>query len=421
MSGATAEAEADLMPWDDEPTAPEAEPRDHIREAVASAFLSLTGKPASEADILAFSSAVHERAVVAEATRLVKASTEQASKATASIRTGPPLATNVADYLSGVPTEIPWLAPPFVYFGGISLLAGIWKGGKSTLLAQLMLARESETQFLGQDIPNGPTLYITEEGGIPVRYKVGDLKKLYIIDRRSAVTSETSFDGLQGEIRAWCATVKDPALILIDTLAVWAEIEDENTPGQLTKVLNGLAVLAQETGAAIILVDHIRKEGGTHGRGIRGSGAKAATVDIFATLDRPDRGEKTDRVLSLEGRVIQPQDLRLSFEPYSKTYSVIDKKELEQDEMDQLLVGIPEVGEGLGITDLMKLWDKDRRHTAAKADWLVNATRLKMKSGKRPGNNANLNLYWAIPRPDAGTSDSVGTRMEAIMALEATA
>ena len=303
---------------------------------------------------------------------------------------------NIVEYLADVPDNPPWLIKPLTYFGGVTLMAGIWKGGKSTLAMQLMRARETGEMFLEDRIITGPTVLVTEEGGIAIKHKAGGMSRLLILDKREATIRAMSFDDLLTALETFCAGQNEPALIVIDTLAVWGDIEDENDSVEVTTCIRKLAVLAQQTGAAILLIDHVRKDGGTHGRGIRGSGAKASTVDIYAVLDYPTSGNTvTDRVLDLEGRVIDPTALRLSFDPMSRRYDVIDRDDAALEEIERLLEVVPHDGPGMPVTKLALVWDMARKTAERKAAWIIEKGRMRRETGKI--GHADGWLYWAIP------------------------
>jgi hypothetical protein len=303
---------------------------------------------------------------------------------------------NVVAYVANVPDDVPWVAKPLAYFGGVSLWAGIWKGGKSTLAAQMQRARETGEAFLGWPVPTGPTVLVTEEGGVPVKHKVGNLLQLDILDRRSAVMAGLDFDGVCAALRAYCEAQSMRVAIFIDTFAVWGDLEDENDAPEVTAAISKLTMLAQETSAAIVLVHHNRKDGGAHGRGIRGSGAIPATVDIFATLDRlDDKTTSTDRILRIEGRVIEPTVLHLLFDLETKTYTLQDDGEALRDELETWLVKVPADGDGLAYTELTDTWGISRGGTYARVEMLLKLGRMRQARGKR--GNATAQLHWSIP------------------------
>ena len=83
-----------------------------------------------------------------------------------------PLIVGIDAYRANVPSVIPWVCRPIAYLGGVSLIAGPPKAGKSTLAAQLQRCRETGERLFGVwDVTTGPTLLVTEEGGAAVVYK----------------------------------------------------------------------------------------------------------------------------------------------------------------------------------------------------------------------------------------------------------
>jgi RecA-family ATPase len=228
-------------------------------------------------------------------------------------------------YRAAVPATVPWVVEPLAYAGGVTLIAGPPKAGKSTLAAQLERCRETGLPLFGRwPVTIGPTLLVTEEGGVAVVRKTDGLRDLDVLDRRAA--GERSWEDVLGLIREWCEA-HPAALVVIDTLAVWAGITDENDAAQVTAAIAPIMLLAQETNASIVLVHHTRKGGGDNGEAIRGSSAILATVDVAAELSR-DSPESDDRWLDVQGRVLLPDRHRLAFDRDSGTYSLVDRTRL---------------------------------------------------------------------------------------------
>ncbi|MGH2465416.1 MAG: bifunctional DNA primase/polymerase [Candidatus Limnocylindrales bacterium] len=303
---------------------------------------------------------------------------------------------NVVEYNAKVPDDVPWAAYPIAYFGGVTLLAGIWKGGKSTLMAQFQRARESGEAFLGSAVPVGPTVLVTEEGGIPVKRKTSGLTELRILDRQAAVLRHLHFDDVLSALEVFCSNDQRPAVLFLDTFAVWGDIEDENDAPEVTVAIAKLTVLAQRTGASVVLVHHVRKEGGSHGRGIRGSGAMAATVDIFAVLDYPELVvNPTERILKIEGRVLEALNLRLGFEPIGRRYDLLDQDEADLARIEKLVLNVADSGPGATVSNLMAIWDASRTKAKADAEWLVAKGRMRKSLGKI--GNASAWQYWSVP------------------------
>ena len=237
----------------------------------------------------------------------------------------------ISEYRRSVPKDIPWVAAPYLYHGGVTLLAGPPKGGKSTLMANLQRELEEGGTFLGVGVPARPTLLVTEEGGVAVIYKTGGMSRLEVLDRRAATLADLSYPQVLAAVRDWCAEWDTPAVVFVDTLAVWAELEDENSSTQVTRALDLVNQLAAETQAAVVLVHHTRKGGGKDGEAIRGSSAIFASVDIALELSRPREGS-SDRRLDIQGRVVLPLQVDLEFDEGRLSYGLRSPYEISADD-----------------------------------------------------------------------------------------
>jgi predicted ATP-dependent serine protease len=89
-------------------------------------------------------------------------------------------------------------------------------------------------------------------------------------------------------------------LIVIDTLAAYWPVTDENNAAQVGAAVNLLLDLARETDACVLMIHHCRKADGSDGDEIRGSGALFAAVDIAIVCKGGDT--LTQRVLTAAGR-----------------------------------------------------------------------------------------------------------------------
>ena len=293
----------------------------------------------------------------------------------------PALIVGIDAYRASVPSVVPWAARPLVYYGGVTLVAGPPKGGKSTIVSNLERCRETRELFLGAwHVATGPTLLVTEESGVAVIYKTHGLSKLAVLDRRAAVGARLTFEGVLAVIAEW-STANPRGLVVIDTLAIWAGIEDENDASEATRRVAEVMVLAATTNLAVILVHHTRKGGGEQGEGIRGSSALLATVDIAAELNYVAPGSDR-RYLDVRGRVIEPMRFLLDFDRATKRYFLVDTEEATADAAEADLAGIPSDGPGVSRDDLEALWGYDPRKRTAE---LIDLGRLrgdKVKVGR---------------------------------------
>jgi DNA-binding MarR family transcriptional regulator len=94
----------------------------------------------------------------------------------------------------------------------------------------------------------------------------------------------------------------NPALIVVDTLAMCTGVADENSARDMKRIIDGSKRMAKELKCAVLLVHHTNKEG----REARGSGA------LFNACDTVIRLTRSDDVLVVESQ--KTKDLK-SFEP----------------------------------------------------------------------------------------------------------
>ena len=296
---------------------------------------------------------------------------------------------NIVAYLAAIPTEIPWLVAPLVYRGGVTLISGPPKAGKSTLASQVIRCRETSDFFLGAIVVPGPVLLVTEEGGVAVAWKAQGLTEMDVYDRRAA--GGETFEATLTKVSTWC-DAHPGAIVFIDTLSIWAGIADENDAAKVTAAVALVMRLAQEQDVAVVLVHHSRKAGGAHGESIRGSGAILATVDISVELKRTSE-DSDDRWLDVQGRVIFPQRLKLGFSQESHEYTRIDETAEPFDEAQ--LDGIPATGPGMTRASIGRLWEMT--NPRKKIANLIEIGRMRGTFAQVDGKGMDQWRYWSIP------------------------
>ena len=269
--------------------------------------------------------------------------------------------------------NVKWVVPDLVYGGGVTLLSGPPKKGKSTLLAQMAQSRFTGDDFIDLPVRQGPTLLLTEEGEYPFVYRWARAAQaaenagqvfdaLLLGDVVKDIGKRPAWRQVLDGIRWWCKGYDAP-LVIIDTLAQWAGIEDENDASEATKAIGLVDAIAHETGAAIVLVHHTRKGGGSGGEAIRGSSAILATVGVSMELRAPSESSD-DRTLYTQGRVILGDSYHLSFDRESLTYSGSTKEPADTlPEARKWADSLPSphnAPDGLTLQNLMALWEVGR-------------------------------------------------------------
>ncbi|MFN0118119.1 MAG: AAA family ATPase [Elusimicrobiota bacterium] len=199
-----------------------------------------------------------------------------------------------------------WIWEGYIPQGGLIMIAGSPKAGKTTFTYHLIRAITAGEDFL--DLPTRQCqvlLLALEEHSQDVRDRINQLQinhqKLYI---HQGILPANSIEIAEIE-----KTIRDKniELVVIDTLARFWAVKDENNASDVGKGLTPILNLCRRTNCAILLLHHTRKSPGDDGSDIRGSGDIFALMDIALIFKR--RGEhKSQRVLRGFSRYPQTPD-----------------------------------------------------------------------------------------------------------------
>jgi hypothetical protein len=302
---------------------------------------------------------------------------------------------------------IPWVVPDMVFYGGVTMVSGSPKSGKSTLVADMVRAREWRDPWLGRNVAGGTTILLTEEGGFPVvsrwkaspdlvvmQHHVAAAHHRYVVE--SQPHPEPFIDWVERELREAMDDTPGRPLVIIDTLAVWSGIEDENDASETTRAVARWTELASRTGAAIIIVHHSRKGGGQFGESIRGSTAILATVAMSMELSLIG-AETDDRRLDIRGRLTFGERLRLSFDRETGQYSLSNAVEGESRQdlrgyLGELPTSMVYSSNGITATEAANVWGRARNTAIARLNALEEAGL--MRKGEPRSVSGNIAATW---------------------------
>lgn len=215
--------------------------------------------------------------------------------------------------LSEKSPERSWVWEKYLPSGGLVLLAGAPKAGKSTLAYHLIKAVIEGASFLGFKVQKCPVLILAVE------------------EHREDITDRLLALGLSGaeDLHIHCAPLRSSpvelegikrfiqaqgvGLVVIDTLARFWNVREENAAAEVGAQMDPLLDLARSTGCGVLLIHHARKSEGQDGTEIRGSGDLLAAADAGLVL-KPNRGSDTQRVLLAYSRFPTPRELVVSLE-----------------------------------------------------------------------------------------------------------
>ena len=194
--------------------------------------------------------------------------------------------------------KVSWVFPDYLPVGGVVLLAAKPKTGKTTLVYHLLAHLAQGHRFLERDtIPTAVLILAVEEHRRDVKNR---LRSLGVLGLANIHLQFGRFDRSNLEAVKDYIVQNQIGLVVIDTLAAYWDVKDENDPSQVTAEVMPVVELARETNACVLLIHHCRKAEGKDGDEIRGSGALFACVDIGLVCKGGT--VPTQRILTAMGR-----------------------------------------------------------------------------------------------------------------------
>jgi hypothetical protein len=200
------------------------------------------------------------------------------------------------------PSEPPdWLWDGRIAREHTTLLVGLWKAGKTTLVAH-MLASMGNGRSLAGDVTACRVLVVSEESaGLWARrrdqLKIGDHVHVLARPFRARLSRAEWSDFI--DYLASVAAAEKFDLVVLDPLSGLWPVRDENDAADVQAALAPLGALTA-TGAAVLLLHHPRKGDAGEAQVSRGSGALPAYVDSIVELRRLPSSQADDRRRTLK-------------------------------------------------------------------------------------------------------------------------
>jgi hypothetical protein len=301
--------------------------------------------------------------------------------------------------LDAVFSEQRWVVEGLAPAGGLTLLGGKKKLGKSWLCLQAALAVATGQAVLGKGTYSGRVAYLCLEDGAR---RLQDRLRKMSAPRGLPIDWYTGFPklddgglGLLGRVLE-----RGPRLLVIDTLAAAKSGRiDENASGPMADLGNALRGLAQESGAAFVTTHHHGKAGyGDPGDDLRGSSALAAAADLNLGLYRVEDGFR----LRGEGRDIEPFDFAVSFDAHgSWRWQLLgDARVVSQDDADEaVLQALAALGEA-DAPGVAQTVGKSEDGTRRRLNNLVAEGRVCVRLDPPQDGRKRPRTLYRLPAPD---------------------
>lgn len=222
-----------------------------------------------------------------------------------------------------------WLCDRFLSVGGISIIAGDPKAGKSTLIRQLTKSVARGEDFLGRPTKQGTVFCMSleeQEGLLKSQFKA-----LGVTDKDPIRIHVGSPDG---DLANVLLTLEDEldrekvALLVIDTFQLGLGINDLFNYTEVTKAIQPFRDLARNTGCHILMIHHTSKAG----IGFNAiSGSKAIFGAVDTAMIMKSVGKK--RIFSCIGRGIRPvSESLLIYNEKQMTYTLGPEGGFDEDD-----------------------------------------------------------------------------------------
>jgi hypothetical protein len=175
---------------------------------------------------------------------------------------------------------VAWLVQGYVQRGALTVVPGPPESFKSWAMVDLCRAVHTGGQWLGQfDVPQGGALYVEQERGRNLAYQGRLLAQGHGCNLDDLAVVPPA--GLDLHAPLWQTRLSEtvrtqrPMVVVINSFRSVYRGQAGDGPA-IARALGWLGVLAEETGAAIILLDQVNKAGGT-GK-VRGMAAHADSL-----------------------------------------------------------------------------------------------------------------------------------------------
>ena len=294
---------------------------------------------------------------------------------------------------------IEWVLAGYLAMGHKTLMPGIWKSGKTTLITHAVRSIVSGKTFCGLRTDPGAVTIVSEEGKRlwDARCRAVTLAGAVDFLLRPFPMGRPTFERWVNMVQAVAEHAKDRSLVIFDSIHNLWGVTQENDNAEQLRWLEPLNAIT-DAGPALLLAGHPSKAEQAEGRVTRGGGAIAGWVDIlmeFRRLDPNDLGNRM-RVLTGYSRFEEtPQELvvEMTGDGYRAVGTRAEVRVSAR--MDTILSRLPSEPPGMSAKEIRDGWSEDRppskRIVESDLTSLLQAGRV-VKTGE--GSRVNPYRWW---------------------------
>ncbi len=304
------------------------------------------------------------------------------------------------------PDSTGWVWDGVLARGDISLLTGVWKSGKTTLLAGLVRALGGGGDFLGRSCARGRVVVLSEES----RAHWAELHRVIPAGPHARLLSRpfpgrptadewvelvAAVDGLR-ELGPLDLFVVDP---LSPFLPGWSDSDS----GALLRFLEPLRLLAQG-GTAVLVLHHPRRKEAAEGSLARGGGALLGYVDAILELHAVGRGGDGNRrrLTNRSRRVGAVEELVYEWVPGTAEFRAVptDDDAVFRENWEQVRAQLADRPAPATCGELLADWPSEAPSRSLLYAWLRRAASAGL--AVRSGSGTRYDPFrFALPRPAA--------------------
>lgn len=237
----------------------------------------------------------------------------------------------LGDLLETPDKQEDWVVDGLLIKGGMSVIVGMPKVGKTTLVRQLERCILRGEDFLERKTSRGSVVHYSfdEKAKTAKRHykKLGLTKEDPMTLHFGAAGSADMIKELEEDL------IKlKPTIAVVDTLFDLVETEDVNSYAPIKRQLSEISSLAERSGCHIMFIHHQNKPNPNFGKGsghsVLGSTAIFGSVDCCMIFEQVK--DSNIRTLAVKGRAVDDFDrVELSFDKEKQVYEIREKTEIE--------------------------------------------------------------------------------------------
>jgi hypothetical protein len=317
------------------------------------------------------------------------------------------LAEEWTDNLTTTEPDPAWIWRGLIAPRQITLMTGLWKAGKTTLLSHLLFRRNCAGTLLGQPVRPGVTAVVSEEMRAQWRSRAEKLPPgpnvCFFFRPFFGRPTRAQFDDLITQLLQ-LQERRALDLAVFDPLACFLPARVENSAEHVIAALAPLRRLT-DAGIAVLLPHHPAKGNPSPGQAARGSGALSAFADILLELRLGNAGDPTDRRRILFGYSRSPATppvLRFELNADGSDYNLLTEKPSgDFPRYWPVLFGVlEEAPDKLTRLQILDSWPADfpRPSLVTLWRWLDTACERALIRCEGTGRSADPFRYWLTAR-----------------------